>query len=40
MIGYIKLYDLIDFKIYWVLCVFSSVYGSLYLGLIKTGNFI
>ena len=32
MKNYIKLYDLIGFKICWILCAFCSVWGKPYLG--------
>ena len=40
MIRYIKLYDLIGFKVCWVLCAFCSIWNQPYLGPIATLLFI
>ncbi len=40
MINYIKIYDIIGFKICWLLCAFCSVWGNPYLGPIATIVFI
>ena len=40
MINYIKIYDLIGFKLCWILCAFSTKWGSPYLGPIITLIFI
>ena len=38
--AYVKLYDLVGFKICWVLCAFCSVWGNPYLGPLATSIFI
>lgn len=40
MINYIKLYDLIGFKICWIMCAFSTKWGMPYLGPFLTFIFI
>lgn len=40
MINYIKIYDLIGFKICWIACAFSTKWGMPYLGPILTFIFI
>ena len=40
MIRYIKIYDLIGFKICWIACAFSTKWGNPYLGPIITLVFI
>jgi len=40
MINYIKIYDIIGFKICWLLCAFCSVWEQPYLGPIVTVLFI
>ena len=40
MMKYIKIYDIIGFKICWVLCAFCSVWGQPYLGPLATLVFI
>ena len=40
MNSYIKIYDLIGFKICWILCAFSTKWGQPYLGPIVTLVFI
>ena len=40
MNNYIKIYDLIGFKICWIICAFSTTWGMPYLGPIVTLIFI
>ena len=40
MINYIKIYDLIGFKICWIACAFSTKWGMPYLGPLLTFIFI